>query len=134
MLAGINTFILGQQRRHLVGGQVYSFRQSVYRSGCRTCRHPPTLGLIFLGITIYEWTSVPFRPWTNAYGSIFYTLTGFHALHVFGGILLILSLLARTLRHRFSAENYEAIALGSLYWHFVDFIWIIVFVTLFIVR
>ncbi len=92
------------------------------------------LGITFLGITIFEWTHETFRPWTSAYGSIFYTLTGFHALHVFGGVLLMLSLLGRTLRHRFSSSHSLAIEVGSLYWHFVDFIWIIVFTTLFIVR
>ncbi len=92
------------------------------------------LGITFLGITIFEWTHETFRPWTSAYGSIFYTLTGFHALHVFGGVLLMLSLLGRTLRHRFSSSHSLAIEVGSLYWHFVDFVWIIVFTTLFIVR
>ena len=92
------------------------------------------LGITFLGITIFEWTHETFRPWTSAYGSIFYTLTGFHALHVFGGVLLMATLLGRTLRHRFSSSRFLAIEVGSLYWHFVDFIWIIVFTTLFIVR
>lgn len=92
------------------------------------------LGIIFLGITIFEWTHETFRPWTSAYGSTFYTLTGFHALHVFGGVLLMATLLGRTLRHRFSSSRFQAVEVGSLYWHFVDFIWIIVFTTLFIIR
>ena len=92
------------------------------------------LGSVFLGITIFEWTHEMFRPWTSSYGSIFYTLTGFHALHVFGGIVLLLSLLARTLRGRISATNNKAVEIGSLYWHYVDFIWLIVFSTLFIVK
>jgi cytochrome c oxidase subunit III len=91
-------------------------------------------GLIFLIITAWEWTHVPFRPWTNAYGSIFYTLTGFHALHVFGGVLLLSALLARTLRHRFTFQNFRPVEIGSLYWHYVDLIWLIVFSTLFIIR
>jgi heme/copper-type cytochrome/quinol oxidase subunit 3 len=92
------------------------------------------LGSAFLGITIFEWTHETFRPWTSAYGSIFYTLTGFHALHVFAGVVLLLSLLARTLRGRVTAANNKAVEIGSLYWHYVDFIWLIVFSTLFIVR
>jgi heme/copper-type cytochrome/quinol oxidase subunit 3 len=92
------------------------------------------LGIAFLGITGYEWSHETFRPWTHAYGSIFYTMTGFHALHVLAGVFLMLSLLARTLRGRFSAQKYLAVEVGSLYWHFVDFIWLIVFTTLFIVR
>lgn len=92
------------------------------------------LGSAFLGITFWEWTHEAFRPWSHAYGSIFYTLTGFHALHVFGGLLIMLALLARTVRHRFSAEHFLAVEVGSLYWHFVDFVWIFVFSTIFIVR
>ena len=92
------------------------------------------LAVAFLGITIFEWTHEDFRPWTSAYGSVFYTLTGFHALHVFGGVMLMLALLARTLRHRFTSGNFLPVDIGSLYWHYVDFIWLIVFSTLFIVR
>jgi cytochrome c oxidase subunit III len=92
------------------------------------------LAATFLGITIFEWTHETFRPWTSAYGSIFYTLTGFHALHVFGGIMIMLALLTRTLKHRFASGNLLAVDVGSLYWHYVDFIWLIVFSTLFIVR
>jgi cytochrome c oxidase subunit III len=92
------------------------------------------LGVTFLAITGWEWAHETFRPWTQAYGSIFYTLTGFHALHVFGGILLLLSLLTRSLKHCFSAQRFFALEVGSLYWHYVDFIWLIVFSTLFIVR
>jgi cytochrome c oxidase subunit 3 len=92
------------------------------------------LGVAFLGITGWEWTHETFRPWTDAYGSIFYLMTGFHALHVFGGVLLMLAMLARTLRDRISVRNYLPIEVASLYWHFVDGIWIIVFITLFVVR
>ena len=92
------------------------------------------LGSTFLGITFWEWTHEAFGPWTHAYGSIFYTLTGFHALHVFGGVMLMLALLARTVRHRFSAERSLAVEIGSLYWHFVDLVWVVVFISIFVVR
>jgi heme/copper-type cytochrome/quinol oxidase subunit 3 len=92
------------------------------------------LGCSFIGLTVWEWTHEAFKPWTNAYGSTFFTLTGFHALHVFIGILLMLALLIRTGRHRFTSTSFVAVETGSLYWHFVDFIWILVFITLFIIR
>jgi cytochrome c oxidase subunit 3 len=92
------------------------------------------LGASFLGITGWEWLHESFRPWTNAYGSIFFLLTGVHALHVFGGVLLMLALLARTARHRFTAGNSVGVEIGSLYWHFIDLIWLLVFTTIFIVR
>ncbi len=93
-----------------------------------------SLGLMFLGITVWEWLQETFRPWSNAYGSIFYTLTGFHALHVFGGVLLLAALLNRLRHNRFNVGNYQVVELGSIYWHYVDFIWILVFVSLFVVR
>ncbi|MBI2853440.1 MAG: cbb3-type cytochrome c oxidase subunit I [Chloroflexi bacterium] len=92
------------------------------------------LGTAFLGITVSEWMREPFRPWTNAYGSIFYTLTGFHALHVFAGVWLMLFLFIRTIRRPFTSGRSTGVAVGSWYWHFVDFVWLIVFTTLFIVR
>jgi cytochrome c oxidase subunit 3 len=91
------------------------------------------LGVVFLGITVFEWTHESFRPWTSAYGSIFYTLTGFHALHVFGGVLLMAALLTRALRHRFSPERFLGLEIGSYYWHFVDLVWIFVFSSIFII-
>ncbi len=91
------------------------------------------LGVTFLGITLYEWIHANFQPWSSAYGSTFFTLTGFHALHVFVGVMLMLSMLTRTLRHRFSSANFLPIEVSSLYWHFVDFIWILVFTSIFII-
>ena len=92
------------------------------------------LGFAFLGITIWEWTHETFQPWTSAYGSIFYTMTGFHALHVLGGVLLMLALFIRARRGRYSAGNFTAVEVGSLYWHYVDVVWILVFTTLFLIR
>lgn len=92
------------------------------------------LGATFLGITFWEWAHESFRPWTDAYGSIFFTLTGVHALHVFGGVVLMLALFIRTVRGRVSADNSVAVDVGSLYWHFVDIIWLLVLTTVFIVR
>ena len=92
------------------------------------------LGFVFLGITGWEWRHESFRAWTNAYGSIFFTLTGFHALHVFGGAMLMLALAIRTRRGKYTFATHTGIEVGALYWHYVDFIWILVFTTLFFIR
>ncbi len=132
-LASINTVILLASSASLwwAGRAVWRNNQTGLARGLAITAF---LGIVFLGITIWEWTHEPFRPWTNAYGSIFYTLTGFHALHVFGGVMMLLAFLTRTLRHRFNSTNFQPIEIGSLYWHYVDFIWLIVFSTLFIVK
>jgi cytochrome c oxidase subunit III len=93
-----------------------------------------SLGVAFLGVTAWDWVHQGFRPWTNAYGSIFYTLTGFHALHVLMGVVLLAILLSLSMRHRFSSGRFLSVEAGSLYWHFVDLVWLFVFTTVFIVR
>jgi len=92
------------------------------------------LGAIFLTVKGWEWTQVDFRPWDHAYGSIFYTLTGFHGLHVLAGIGIMGALLVRTLRLRESSLAPLPVEVGGLYWHFVDLIWIFVFTSLYIIR
>jgi cytochrome c oxidase subunit 3 len=92
------------------------------------------MGIGFLGVTVWEWTHETFRPWTSAYGSIFYTMTGFHALHVLGGVLLMLALFVRSRRGKYSAQNHTAVEVAALYWHYVDIVWILVFTTLFLIR
>ncbi|MFQ5925284.1 MAG: heme-copper oxidase subunit III [Dehalococcoidia bacterium] len=92
------------------------------------------LGSTFLVIKGWEWATVPFRPWSHAYGSIFYTMTGFHALHVLAGILILLALLLRARRHRFSAERHLAVEVGGLYWHFVDLVWLFVFTSIYLIQ
>jgi cytochrome c oxidase subunit 3 len=92
------------------------------------------LGLAFLCITFYEWGHESFTPSSSAYGSIFFTITGFHALHIFGGMLVMAALLTRNVRKKFSSSRYLAVEVGSLYWHYVDFIWLLVFTTLFIIK
>lgn len=92
------------------------------------------LGSLFLGISGWEWANQDFQPWDHAYGSIFYSLTGFHGAHVLGGLLILAALLMRTLRGRFSAQRHLAVEVGGLYWHFVDLVWVFVFTTIFIIR
>jgi heme/copper-type cytochrome/quinol oxidase subunit 3 len=132
-LALVNTFILLAS-----SGTIWWAERSVRRSKreglAAGLAFTMILGSIFLGITIYEWFHETFLPWGNAYGSIFYTLTGFHALHVFGGIMFMAALLVRTLKGHFTSEDFVPVQAGAYYWHFVDFIWIVVFITLFIVR
>jgi len=133
MLASINTILLLSSSA-VIWWAGRSIRRGNQKALAASLMITMALATIFLGITIFEWIQVPFRPWTHAYGSIFYTLTGFHALHVFCGILLMAALLTRTLKGRFSATNFKAVEIGSLYWHFVDLIWILVFVSIFIVK
>ncbi len=133
VLAGINTIILLSSSA-TIWWAVNSMRKGNEGQAAIGIAATLALGVTFLALTVFEWTHETFQPWTHAYGSTLFTLTGFHALHVFGGVLLMLALLSRTLRHRFSSQSYLGLEIGSLYWHFVDGIWIFVFTTIFIVR
>jgi cytochrome c oxidase subunit I+III len=132
-LAVLNTvFLLAGSLAVWLGER--AIRQGNEKGLLRCLLATAVLGAVFLGITGWEWTHQAFRPWTDAYGSTYYTLTGFHALHVFGGVVLMLALAARTARRRFSTGSSLAVNVGALYWHFVDFIWVLVFITVFIIR
>src|SRR5437588_264362 len=68
------------------------------------------------------------------FGTTFYTLTGFHGAHVFGGAVGLTILLARSVQGQFSARNHIAVEAISMYWHFVDVVWIALFTTLYFLR
>jgi heme/copper-type cytochrome/quinol oxidase subunit 3 len=72
------------------------------------------------------------RPQTNAYGSLFYTITGFHGVHVFVGLMLLGWLLVNSFRGRWTAESHVAVENVVLYWHLVDVVWVFIFVCLYI--
>jgi heme/copper-type cytochrome/quinol oxidase subunit 3 len=73
-------------------------------------------------------------PTDNAYGSLFYTITGLHGTHVAFGLLVLLWTLMRDVRGTIAAPQARSPAIrnASLYWHFVDGVWIAVFTTLYL--
>jgi cytochrome c oxidase subunit 3/cytochrome o ubiquinol oxidase subunit 3 len=93
------------------------------------------LGTIFIGGQIYEFTSF-YREGlgftTNIFGSAFYTLTGFHGVHVTIGILMLLSLVGLSLRGQLGQDRAETVEIIGLYWHFVDIVWIIIFTVVYL--
>lgn len=91
------------------------------------------LGAGFLGIQAYEYVHSTFTPQTNAYGSIFFGVTGFHGFHLLVGVLILVALLVATRpRDRYGADNHLPVRLGIIYWHFVDVVWIVVFSSLYL--
>jgi cytochrome c oxidase subunit III len=90
------------------------------------------MGSYFLFGQAVEWNSLEFSLTSGAFGGMFYLLTGFHGLHVLTGILLQLIIFVRS----FIPGNYDSGHFGvnatSLFWHFVDVIWIILFVLLYV--
>lgn len=88
------------------------------------------LGLTFLGGQVFEFTEFYNYGLTlqgNIFGSTFFTLTGFHGVHVGIGVLWLLGLLFVSLRGGLKQENAVTLEIAGLYWHFVDIVWIIIF-------
>ncbi len=95
-------------------------------------------GLMFLGIQAFEWYEL-FHDGINEttiFGTAFFTTTGFHGLHVTGGIVWLLLLLRHAWRKgdRFTADNALSVELFGLYWHFVDVVWIVLFTVIYLIE
>lgn len=72
-------------------------------------------------------------PWGNMWASCYFAMTGFHALHVLGGLVIFALFLVNYARGRFGPENEGAVEIAGLYWHFVDIVWIFLFPLLYLV-
>jgi cytochrome c oxidase subunit 3 len=90
------------------------------------------LGIVFLVGQVWDYTQLEFGITDTAFGSTFYTLTGFHGAHVLGGAIMLSVVLYRGLAGQFSARHHDAVEATSLYWHFVDVVWIALFSTLYL--
>jgi cytochrome c oxidase subunit III len=90
------------------------------------------LGILFLIGQIYDYSTLGFGISDTPFGTTFYTLTGFHGAHVFGGAVMLSVILYRGLAGQFSSRHHDAVEAVSLYWHFVDVVWIVLFSTLYI--
>jgi len=92
------------------------------------------LGAVFLANQILEYTSLDFT-WTDeAYGSIYYLLTGFHGLHVLGGLTVMVILLFMLVPLASKAPLGGSVTAFSYYWHFVDVVWVVVFVVVYLIQ
>ena len=90
------------------------------------------LGIAFLAMQSFEWSGEPFKLHTNVYSSLYFTITGFHMLHVIVGLLMLAVLLLWTAFGYFSADRHSAASIGVMYWHFVTIVWLAVFFTFYI--
>ena len=90
-----------------------------------------TLGALFLANQVSEYVDLGFSISDHAYGSIFFLLTGFHGLHVFGGLLLM-GAVAATIAGDSRAPSGPPVEVCAAYWHFVDAVWVGVFATVYL--
>jgi cytochrome c oxidase subunit 3/cytochrome o ubiquinol oxidase subunit 3 len=95
------------------------------------------LGAVFLGGTAFEWRDLIYRHQLtisrNLFGTTYYTLVGLHALHVTGGVTIMLIVLGLALGRQVTAANRPGVGLVGWYWHFVDAVWVVVFTVVYLV-
>jgi cytochrome c oxidase subunit III len=91
------------------------------------------LGATFLIIQINEYVHLGFSPQDQMFGTIFYCLTGLHGAHVFVGLTALTFSLNRAKVGEFSHGNAGPLVAASIYWHFVDVVWVFLYVVVYLV-
>jgi cytochrome c oxidase subunit 3 len=93
------------------------------------------LGITFLLLQAYDY-SLLFKDGmtmsSGPFGTTYFTLTGFHGAHVFGGVIMLGVVLYRGMAGQFSSRHHDMVEAASLYWHFVDVVWIVLFSILYL--
>ena len=93
------------------------------------------LGITFLLVQAYDYSVLMAEGLSlgaTTFGTTYFTLTGFHGAHVFGGVLMLGVVAYRGMAGQFSAKHHDMVEATSLYWHFVDVVWIILFSILYL--
>ena len=106
------------------------------RNAARLMVVTAAFGALFVGMQAFEWSKLiadGVRPWGNPwgaaqFGSAFFMITGFHGLHVSGGVILLLLFARKLVRGDYDRQaNYQIVEVVGLYWHFVDLVWVFIF-------
>ncbi|MFN2100193.1 cytochrome c oxidase subunit 3 [Altererythrobacter sp. MF3-039] len=90
------------------------------------------LGVLFTCIQAYEYSHAPFPFGQNTYGSAFYMATGFHGFHVLIGTIFLIVCLVRTYKGHFTPKQHFGFEAAAWYWHFVDVVWLFLFVAIYV--
>jgi cytochrome c oxidase subunit 3 len=104
------------------------------RSSIRWLGVTATLGTLFLLNQVLEYAELDFGLDDHAYGSIFYLMTGFHGLHVLGGVLFMAAVAAVIKGRRSRAPSGQTVEACGYYWHFVDAVWVAMYATIYLIR
>jgi len=91
------------------------------------------LGLTFLFLQVNEYIHLGFAPQDGAQQTVFYSLTGLHGAHVIVGLILLLTVTVRAFRGHYTPEKHRGVEVPGIYWHFVDAMWLVVYLTVYII-
>ncbi len=131
VLPGINTVILLSSSVWVWLGELCLKRNRV-KLALVPMAAAIVFGATFVAIQLKEYADKPYHWDTHLYGSLFFTITGFHMLHVVVGLIVLSVLWVWTALGYFNKDKYTAVTIGGLYWHFVDAVWIFVFSSLYL--
>jgi len=90
------------------------------------------LGAVFVINQVLEFHDLPFRATDDAYASLFIVITGLHGLHLVVGLAMSVVVQLKAALGWFDARRHETVTLFSMYWHFVDIVWLFVFASLYV--
>jgi cytochrome c oxidase subunit 3 len=114
---------------------VWAIRRNDRKGLTRAIAITVILGATFLVMQAIDYVSLyneGVRLDAGTFGTTYYTLTGFHGAHVLGGVLMLSVVLYRSMSGQFSSRHHDMVEAASMYWHFVDVVWILLFSTLYI--
>jgi cytochrome c oxidase subunit 3 len=114
---------------------VWAIQRDDHRGFVRAIAVTLVLGVTFLLIQAFDYSVLigeGLSMGATTFGTTYFTLTGFHGAHVFGGALMLSVVLYRGMAGQFSARHHDMVEATSLYWHFVDVVWILLFLTLYV--
>jgi cytochrome c oxidase subunit 3 len=114
---------------------VWAIRRDDRRGMVRAIGVTVVLGAVFLILQAIDYSLLyadELRLDSGTFGTTYYTLTGFHGAHVLGGVIMLIVVLYRGMVGQFSARHHDMVEATSLYWHFVDVVWILLFSTLYL--
>ena len=127
----LNTAILITSGFTLTLAHAY-LRVEYFRACFRSMFITILLGLYFISLQCYEYVHAGFSMNDGTYGSIFYMLTGFHGFHVIVGTTFLIVIICRLRCGHFTANNHFAFEASAWYWHFVDVVWILLYILLYL--
>lgn len=90
------------------------------------------LAIAFVVVEGIEWAHKDFTPASHAYGSLYFTVTGFHLAHVLVGVVMLVTLSVWATLGHFGRQRHSTVSIGVMYWHFVTAVWVAVFLTFYV--
>ena len=113
-----------------IHGALRAIRRADQKLSTRFLAATAALAVTFLAVQSWNWWGLirlHVSAASNLYAFTFFMLTGLHAAHVIGGIVLLAIVLARCLRGRYGSDNYAGVTYAAMYWHFLDAMWLLLF-------